>query len=370
MGGGAKIRFRGITPRVHAEESKGPDDAGHPSLDHGPAEIVLLDARGVILSVNAAWRASLAAHAIKLANDGVGARYVDVCKAALPKLDEASLETELRKLLAGSVPQMEGTYTLETADGAELRHVHITPLLMDRATYFIAIHEDLTERARVLASLHETSDQLLHAQEMERQRIAIELHDSMSQHLAGLTLGLGNLRKRVGDEPAARALIDDLAKLAQVAVKETRVLSYLMNASSQDRESLTATVRRFVEGFGARIGLKASVNTEGRVDAASAAVRHAVFRVIQEALTNVYRHARATKVGVSLVRRDSVLTVRIADDGRGIESAPGDDDGEAPLGVGIPGMRSRVGQLGGTLDITSDAAGAVVTARLPLRPPA
>jgi signal transduction histidine kinase len=370
---GAHVRFRDITSQVLAEQSpSSPDALRDPNIMSGPAEIVLLDKHGVIRSANAAWRASMAEHVIKFANDGVGARYVDVCKAALGgRFDEAAFQHGLDELLDGRVQQFGGSYGLEGPHGRELRHVDIAPLPMGRATFFIATHEDLTGRARVLASLNETSDQLLHAQESERQRIAIELHDTMSQHLVGLALGLGNLRKLVGEDlAAAQELIDELATLTRRAIRETRVLSYLMNASNQGRQSLKATVQRFVDGFGSRTGLKTAVEAEGLVDAAGAAVQHAVFRVIQEALTNVYRHARATKVAVSLVAREGMLTVRIADDGHGIQPARAEDEDEAPLGVGIPGMRSRMEQLGGTLDIksVSDAAGAVVTAKLPLRP--
>jgi signal transduction histidine kinase len=363
--GGARILIRDVTARVRSEASPSASaEAGSFSLIDGPTEIALLDQRGVILSANSAWRASVAALGAKVADAGVGMRYVDVCMATLPDLDQASLERELGKLFGGEMPQMEGTYRIETVHGRELRHLQITPLRLGSVTYFVATHEDLTERARVLAALHETADQLLHAQEQERQRIAIELHDSMSQHLAGLLLGLTGLRRRAGADPVARALIDDLSKLTKQAAQEARVLSYLMNASLQGREGLKAPVQRFVEGFGARTGLKATVRTEGAVDALNGAVRHAVFRVVQEALTNVYRHAHATRVAVSLVSRAGRLTLRIADNGRGL---PPESDGEAaPLGVGIPGMRSRIEQLGGTLTVASDGSGAVVTASLPV----
>ena len=362
----ARVRFLDITSRVRSEHPpRTAGDFDYPTPNEGPAEIALLDQQGVIRSVNAAWRASVAAHGVKLANDGVDARYVDVCKATLPELDEVSLERELQRVLGGRTPQMEGTYTIGKGRDAELRHMQITPLRLSDATHFIAIHEDLTERARVLAALHETSDQLLHAQELERRRIAIELHDSMSQHLAGIVLTVGQIRRRMRDEPGMQALLDDLAKLAQQATRETRVLSYLLNASRHEREPLEAALKRLVGGFGARTGLETIIEIEGPVGAANAAAQHALFRVIQEALTNVYRHARATKVSVSLQANSNQLSLRIADDGRGIP-ANGPDGDEAPLGVGIPGMRSRIEQLGGRLEITSSPAGAVVTATLPL----
>jgi signal transduction histidine kinase len=226
--------------------------------------------------------------------------------------------------------------------------------------------ERLAARAdRAELALHETSDQLLHAQETERQRIAIELHDSMSQHLAGLMLGLGQLRRRAKRDPAVQVLIDEMANLTQQAVRETRVLSYLMNGSARDSEGLEASSRRFAEGFGRRTGLKITFEARGCREPVDAATRHAIFRVIQEALTNVYRHADATEVEVSLVTGEDELAAQISDNGQGIPVG----SAEAPLGVGIPGMRARVEQLGGTLRIASDANGTVVAATLPMRSP-
>jgi signal transduction histidine kinase len=360
---GARIRFRDITARV-LEQSRGTaDDLDHPNLGEGPTEIVLLDPSGVIVSANSAWHAASATSGLQIAKNGVGATYVAVAKTALPEMDEVAFQRQFDDLVSGRSAQIAETYRLTSARGEELRHVQITPLRLGNATYFAAIHEDLTERARVLAALSDTSDQLLQAQEQERQRIAIELHDSMSQHLAAMVLGLGQLDRRVREDPDAHEIVDELSQLAQRAIKETRVLSYLMNALEDDRRGLEASVRQFVEGFGRRSGLLTTFDAEGAVDQVNAAVQHTVFRTVQEALSNVYRYARATQASVRLSSRDGLLMVRVSDDGRGI---PVTLDKSAPMGVGIPGMRARIHQLGGTLDIAGDVSGTTVTASVPV----
>ena len=362
-GGGARIRFEDITAKFSD------DDVGSLGGELGPAEIVLIDQRGIIVAANAAWRAAVVAHGLELANAGVGARYADVGKAAVKDVNEANFEKDLADLLSGRETQFSATYSLDSPDGGhELRRVRIAPLRIGETTFFAAIHEDLTERAKILATLHETSDQLLHAQESERQRIAIELHDSMSQHLAGLVMGLAQLRLRAADE-RSQTLIDEMAKLSQLAIRETRVLSYLMNAAGDEDDGLELSVRRFVEGFGRRTGLRMTFGAEGPLDSVSPGVRHTLFRVTQEALSNVYRHARATSVSVSLANRAGAITVRIQDDGRGIQRPPGAGFGEALLGVGIAGMRARIEQLGGNLDIDGRSGGTIVTATIPLRTP-
>jgi len=367
---GPDVRFRFVDITSRASREGQIQTHGNPraySLGGGSAEIVLLDRRGVIVAANSTWRAALAAHGINVPDAGHGMAYADVCKAAIAELDKEELQKRLEPLLSGRTARFEATFSLITPHGRELRQVQIAPLQDKGAARFAAIHEDLTERARILATLDETSDQLLHAQEQERQRIAIELHDSTSQHLAALVLGVHNLRRSVGESRAAQECIDELAELAQQAVRETRVLSFLMNASGREREGLKASVRRFVEGFGRRTGLEITFQSRGPVDAISAAAQHAVFRVVQEALSNVYRHARATRASVSVVNQAGVLTTRVSDNGLGFACAAQDGEGEsAPLGVGIPGMRARIEQLGGALRIVGDRSGTTVTSTLPV----
>ncbi|HEY1447051.1 MAG TPA: PAS domain-containing protein [Caulobacteraceae bacterium] len=350
---GARLRFEDITSRA--------------SFGPGPAEIALLDRNGVIVAVNAAWRAGVVGFGLKLADDGVGSRYAAVAKSVAPKTDEVAFQNRLEELFSGRLQEFEATFTQDEAGLSQRRQVRITPLQSGDATYFMAVHENLTERARILAALHETSGQLLHAQEKERERIAIELHDTLGQNQAAMVLGLVRLRKRLGQHPAAQAILDDMSRLVEDNVQHTRVLSYLMNASGGQRVGLEASLRRLVDGFGRRAGLEMTFSKRGPVDAISAAAQHAVFRVVQEALSNVYRHARAEKVSVKLVSRTSVLTVYVADDGRGFQLAPGVRPAEPALGVGIAGMRSRIEQLGGTLEIVAGVSGTSVTASVPLR---
>jgi signal transduction histidine kinase len=365
MADGARIRVQDISSRATFERSpRWSEDIWQPSLGSAPAEVVLLDGRGVIVSTNAAWRTRIAEHGLNQADAGVGALYADVIKMVAPNADETAFERRLSDFFVGRDSLFETTFSQETPEGSTRRQVRMTPLSLGRETYFVVMHEDLTERARVLAALLETSDQLLHAQEQERQRIAIELHDSTSQHLAGLTLSLGSLRRRVKD-PAAQALIEEMDKLAQEAVQETRVLAYLLNASDRQTEGLEAAARRFVEGFGRRTGLIATFEAQGPMDAVDAAARHAVFRVIQEALSNVYRHARAEQVLVSLASGSGRLVLRVADDGKGIGTAAL-EAAQAPLGVGIPGMRARIEQLGGRLEVKQGRPGTIVSATIPL----
>jgi signal transduction histidine kinase len=196
----------------------------------------------------------------------------------------------------------------------------------------------------------------------------VELHDSTGQHLTALGLGLARLQRSVGAHFAMQGVLNDMAASLQEAHREIRILSYLLRTPSLLAGGLESTVRRFVKGFGIRTGLHADYSSEGCVDETGPDIQHAALRVIQEALTNVHRHAKATSVDVELANRDGVLAVRIADDGIGIESLRNGDLDEVTLGVGIAGMRARLEQLGGALDIRCDGVGTVVIATIPAPP--
>jgi two-component system, NarL family, sensor kinase len=213
-------------------------------------------------------------------------------------------------------------------------------------------------------TVDDTPELVLWAQEQERERIAVELHDSTSQHLVAIGLGLAKLRRTLDAGDLTKGILDDISSCVADAAKEIRVFSYLMKPSGLERDGLRTAVTALVSGFGLRTDLDANCRFKGNLDGLNFEVGHAAFRVLQEALSNVYRHARAEHVEVDLVNRSGVLSLRIADDGQGIDESVLVAGGAHRLGVGIVGMRTRVQQLGGTLEITSAAGGTTVSARM------
>jgi signal transduction histidine kinase len=275
----------------------------------------------------------------------------------------AALSQALRQAVSHRV-RGERHYSIE-APGGEPRRVCVAPIRLGRRTHLVAYPDDAPSLDQATPP---QAERLLFAQEEERHRIAIELHDSTSQHLVAVSLGLARLRRFVRGGRAERRVLDEMSRTLQAAIKEIRTFSFLMNPPQLARDGLEATARRFVAGFQARTGIETSFAVAGRPDAASAAVQHTLFRVLQEALTSAYRRADATRVDVALTRRAGWVRLTIADnDAAGVE-------GENPLllvpvGVGIAGMHAPVVQLGGSLQVEHDADGARVTARLPLAAP-
>jgi signal transduction histidine kinase len=297
----------------------------------------------------------------------MGMAYAEVCRLSIPSLDQALLVRQLGALAAGRIQSHRQGFMAVTPDGLRQRQLHIRRLRVGRSVNLVVINEDVSEAALAQEALSRASEQLLSAQEDERHRIAVELHDSTSQHLVAIGLCVVRLQRLLGAGQGVRDVLRDMTVSLQEAVKEIRVLSYLLKPTELEHDGLEATVRRFVRGFGLRTGLDAGFVLEGPVDRLDAVTQHAAFRVVQEALANVYRHANATYAGVDLILREGALTVRISDNGQGIEDLNSGDVERAQMGVGIAGMRSRAAQLGGVLDISSDGQGrgTVVTAILP-----
>jgi signal transduction histidine kinase len=208
----------------------------------------------------------------------------------------------------------------------------------------------------------ELSGQLLALQEEERQRIARELHDSTAQHLVAANLGLAGLEGTVVATPASRTAFAEIDRQLSEALRELRIFTYLLHPPNLEKDGLQATLRDFAEGFAGRTGLVARIRIPEEVDELPPELQRAILRVVQEALTNVHRHASASHVSVDARTMSGRLVVRIRDDGYGMAGP----DGPVRFGVGIAGMRARLEQFGGDLRIRTGRGGTVVVASVPI----
>jgi len=211
----------------------------------------------------------------------------------------------------------------------------------------------------------ELSGQLLVLQEEERQRIARELHDSTAQHLVAANLGLANLEGAVSQIPAGRRALAEVEGLLTEALRELRIFTYLLHPPNLAHDGLQATLRDFAEGFAGRTGLVARIRIPEEVDDLRPELQRAILRVVQEALTNVHRHADASHVSVNARFMSGRLIVRIRDNGHGMIGSTR-PDGPIRLGVGVTGMRARLEQFGGSLKIRTGRGGTCVVAMIPI----
>ncbi|MCR5878822.1 sensor histidine kinase [Phenylobacterium sp. J367] len=321
--------------------------------------MALLDEAGAIVAVNAAWRGVMLAQGFGGRAGDVGQSYADVCRRLSPALDSAAFRDSLADVLAGRATSLTHPYAGESRRQREIR---ITPITLGPAALFVVTDDEVRRPAGAGPSAPED---LLAAQEEERLRISMELHDSTSQHLVALALGLARLRRLVGGAGALDVMEDMSTAIGEV-VKEIRVLSYLTRPAALAPGDLEGAIRAFVRGFATRTGLTAELRARGRFECASPAVQHAVYRIVQEALANVYRHAGATRVEVELESDDELVSLRVADDGQGVPALRAGDPQAFQPGVGVAGMHTRAAQLGGRLDIGCPVRGLEIRVRLPI----
>jgi len=211
----------------------------------------------------------------------------------------------------------------------------------------------------------ELSGQLLALQEEERQRIARELHDSTAQHLVAASLGLANLEAEIRGSQAGRKTLAEVENLLTTSLRELRIFTYLLHPPNLANDGLQATLRDFSEGFAGRTGLVARIRIPEEVDDLSPDLQRTILRVVQEALTNVHRHAGASHVSVNARIMSGRLVVRIRDNGHGMVG-PIREDGRIRLGVGVAGMRARLEQFGGELKIRTGRSGTGIVAMVPV----
>jgi PAS domain S-box-containing protein len=209
-------------------------------------------------------------------------------------------------------------------------------------------------------------ERLLALQDEERRRIANELHDSTAQHLMAIGLNLMRVKAdAVGTETLN--ILDEINRSLEQASKELRAFTYLLHPPDLEREGLSVTLWRYVEGFGTRTGLKITMKLCRSVDRLSLPLQLALLRIVQEALTNVYRHASARCVSITFRRMGKRLALVISDDGRGAEETSQERSGKSlRAGVGVRGMIARMQQFGGNLHIHSGPKGTAVHATVPV----
>jgi PAS domain S-box-containing protein len=287
--------------------------------------------------------------------------------------DLATTSTLVAEVLAGKRTTFETDKRYIRKDGSVLWAHAISTILRDtagRPRKFIAVIEDVTARKLADQAIQSLPARLLKAQDEERRRIARELHDSTAQELAVVAMNLGRLEEWIEgrDAWAENLLADSLAVLAQ-GNRDLRTLAHLLHPPMLEELGLAGALRHYVEGFSQRSGIRVELECGAELERFSEGIETALFRVVQESLANVHRHSTSTCAFLKLVRVGDNIELTITDRGRGLPPGllTGTAD-EARIGVGISGMRQRMRQLDGRLDLTSSAQGTTVHAVLPFCP--
>jgi signal transduction histidine kinase len=213
------------------------------------------------------------------------------------------------------------------------------------------------EEARSL----QAASELMRLQDEERRRIGRDLHDSTGQTLAALELSLSRLIGSPLSAPDRREQLEECARLAHQCSAEIRTASYLLHPPLLDELGLLSALRWLADGFHDRSGIEVRLDLPPAMSRLSRDEELTLFRVAQEALTNVHRHAKSSWAAVRLTEHRDSVVLEVQDGGVGA-------DGTFSLGVGLAGMRERLRQVGGTLGVQTSRTGTIVRASLPMAP--
>jgi signal transduction histidine kinase len=216
--------------------------------------------------------------------------------------------------------------------------------------------------------LHTLAGRLMHAQDDERRRIAQMLHETTAQDLAGLKMYLARLNRTAsGLTEADRGTLIESIALAEQSISEIRTLSYLLHPPLLDETGLTSALRWYATGFAKRSGIKIDLDLPDTLERLPLDTETALFRIVQESLINIHRHARSETARIRLRHDAEAMVLEVEDRGQGIPAGSVKDimSGRGAVGVGIAGMTERIEHLGGRLEIESSDRGTKVRVRLP-----
>jgi signal transduction histidine kinase len=229
--------------------------------------------------------------------------------------------------------------------------------------HYRLLNRELRERRTVENHLRKLSGDLMRVQDDERKRFARELHDGLGQNMVAAKIAIDNLLKHYPGEPELKelaALLDDL-------VSQTRTISYLLHPPLLDELGLASAVKWLIEGYTKRTEVEITLHISAQIDRLPRYFEVALFRILQEALTNIHRHSKSAKAEVSIQVNSHEVSLFVRDYGKGIppETLANFKANGTHVGVGLAGMRERVRELGGKLEIKSDHTGTEITVKIP-----
>jgi PAS domain S-box-containing protein len=317
-------------------------------------------------------------------------RFAEIFQVPLEKLIGSALQSLVEGAAAGKISSLLRDASRSSTKG-EIRwrldngrlalvQLSLSPFEEEGLKVVCAVateHTKLAEANEALRTSEDTlrqlSGKLMQAQDDERRRIARDLHDITGQKLASLSLTLSQTLRmsKPCSDPEVRAILNECLQNTRDVTNEIRVLSYLLHPPLLDELGLASAVHWYVRGFEPRTGIKVNVDVSKSFPRLAPDAEVTLFRIVQEALTNVHRYSGSSKAEVKVRHAEQRVKLTVRDFGRGMptEMAKSLNARNGTLGVGVQGMRERVRQLAGTLEIWSaPGRGTLITASLPQVP--
>jgi signal transduction histidine kinase len=244
----------------------------------------------------------------------------------------------------------------------------VPELLRAKVSVFAELHRKTHQLEVLNLELRRLSSSLIASQDEERRRIARELHDGLGQDLVAIKMMLDGILQQ--DHSASRKQVAaDISTLIDRTIQQVRSISHLLHPPLLDEVGLRAAVKWYLEGFTKRSGIETDLEVQpSSFPRIAPELETAVFRIVQEALTNVFRHSGARKGWVRILKQDSQVVVTVRDDGKGISDHVAEFRPDS-IGIGIGGMRQRVKEFGGELQLRNSSPGTIVEVVIPIKLP-
>jgi PAS domain S-box-containing protein len=305
-------------------------------------------------------------------NQGAERLYGWTKEEALGRLTHELLRTRFSTPLSEirKVDYWQGELVQVKRDGAEITVSSRWTTLRDLDGKFdgwLEINTDITDRRRAEDAARRLSGRILSLQDDERRRIARELHDSLGQYLVSIKINLDLLSGMVMGEREL-GLVSESLRVAQECLSETRTISHLLHPPLLDEAGFASAARWYCEGFAERSGLQVKLDIPPDLERLDRDMETTLFRILQESLTNVHRHAGGTTVHIALQSDAEQVQLEISDNGIGIpeERIRRFSEDDSATGVGLAGMRERVRELGGAFVISSASPGTTIRVTIPV----
>jgi signal transduction histidine kinase len=240
----------------------------------------------------------------------------------------------------------------------------VPELLRAKVSVFAELHRKTHQLEVLNSELRRLSSSLIATQDEERRRIARELHDGLGQDLVAIKMMLDGIQQQ--DHAASKKqMAADVSTLIDRTIQQVRSISHLLHPPLLDEVGLRAALKWYLEGFTKRSGIETDLDVQpSSFPRIAPELETAVFRIVQEALTNVFRHSGAHKGWVIILKQESQVVVTVRDDGKGISDHVAEFRPDS-IGIGIGGMRQRVKEFGGELRIRNSNPGTIVEVVIP-----
>ena len=251
--------------------------------------------------------------------------------------------------------------------GVDYVSVPVVPdLLRAKVSIFAELHRKAKQLETLNKELRHLSYRLMTTQDEERRRIARELHDGLGQDLIAAKMMLSSVNQGQGSFASKQPSVAEALSMINAAIEQVRTLSHLLHPPLLDEMGLFAALRWYLDGFSKRSGVKTVLDISRELPNLEPELEMAIFKVVQESLTNVFKHAGASEAIVRVEECDGSALVSVADNGKGLGSVPEPLDSSG-YGMGMVSMKHRVEEYGGQLFLRDTGSGTLVEARIPLR---